>query len=399
MKRCSKCILPETHETIYFDQEGVCNICRQQEYKKDKIDWQKRKKELDELIATYKNKYIYDCIIPFSGGKDSTWTLYYLVKEYRLKPLVIQFDHGFLRPNLLENNKRTFRKLGVDFHSFTPNWHIVRKLMLQSFIEKGDFCWHCHAGIYAYPMWIAIRYKVPLIFWGETSAEYTSYYTFEQSEEVDERRFNRFVNLGITSEDMLIRINDSIDERDMLPFKYPPLTELKKINCRSVCLGSYIPWDTKKQYSIINKELGWSGDEVENVPAGYEYEKIECYMQGVRDYIKFIKRGYSRPTHLASLDIRNNRLKRDDALKIIEKIEGRRPPSLDIFLKFVGLTEEEFMKIAKSHTVSPWEFTQVNSKSGKKVKDFERWSRVGAMDKTEAKELLNRFYKRVKEKV
>ena len=271
--------------------------------------------------------------------------------------------------------------------------------MLQSFIEKGDFCWHCHAGIYAYPMWIAIRYKVPLIFWGETSAEYTSYYTFEQSEEVDERRFNRFVNLGITSEDMLIRINDSIDERDMLPFKYPPLTELKKINCRSVCLGSYIPWDTKKQYSIINKELGWSGDEVENVPAGYEYEKIECYMQGVRDYIKFIKRGYSRPTHLASLDIRNNRLKRDDALKIIEKIEGRRPPSLDIFLKFVGLTEEEFMKIAKSHTVSPWEFTQVNSKSGKKVKDFERWSRVGAMDKTEAKELLNRFYKRVKEKV
>ncbi|NBW66994.1 N-acetyl sugar amidotransferase, partial [bacterium] len=81
MKRCVKCGLPETHETISFDATGVCNICRQQEFKTDKIDWVANKKVLDGLIEEHRGKYDYDCIVPFSGGKDSTWTLYYLMKE------------------------------------------------------------------------------------------------------------------------------------------------------------------------------------------------------------------------------------------------------------------------------------------------------------------------------
>ena len=75
--------------------------------------------------------------------------------------------------------------------------------MLQSFLEKGDFCWHCHTGIFAYPMHIALKFKVPLIIWGEPSAEYTAYYSYDEPEEVDERRFNRFINIGINAEDML----------------------------------------------------------------------------------------------------------------------------------------------------------------------------------------------------
>ena len=133
MKRCSHCGLPETHETISFDNQGVCNICRQQEFKRDQIDWSANKKALDALIEEHRGKYDYDCIVPFSGGKDSTWTLYYLVKEYGIKPLVVRFDHGFMRPNLEENVKRTARKLGVDIMTFTPNWKVVQKLMLQSF--------------------------------------------------------------------------------------------------------------------------------------------------------------------------------------------------------------------------------------------------------------------------
>ena len=76
LRRCAKCVLPETHETIVFDQEGVCNICRQQEFKQSAVDWAAKKGELDELISAHKGKHDYDCIVPFSGGKDSTWTLY-----------------------------------------------------------------------------------------------------------------------------------------------------------------------------------------------------------------------------------------------------------------------------------------------------------------------------------
>jgi len=396
IRRCTKCVLPETHETIIFDKHGVCNVCRQHEYKQIAIDWDERKRKLNDIISRYKGKYDYDCIVPFSGGKDSTWTLYYLVKEYGLKPLVVRFDHGFFRPNLQKNTVKTIRKLGVDLHVFTPNWKVVQKLMLQSFLEKGDFCWHCHTGVYTYPMWVAIRQNIPLIFWGEPAAEYTAYYGYDQldEEEVDEKRFHRIVNLGITAEDMFVRLEGQVDERDLNSFRYPPLRELRRIQCRSLCLGSFIPWDVKRQARIIEEELGWKGDEVENVPPGYEYEKIECYMQGVRDYIKYIKRGYARTTHLCSLDIRNNRMDRDKAMKLVKEYEGRRPPSLNLFLDYVGLTEEQFMEIAMSHSVSPYVHDRSLTKDGKKVHDYMEWPRHENMPFDEAQHQLERWRRR-----
>lgn len=393
LKRCTKCLTPETHESITFDDQGVCSVCRQVEYKDGKIDWAQKKIELTELIESHRGKYDYDCIIPFSGGKDSTWTLYYLMKEYKIKPLVVRFDHGFLRPNLNENTISVLRNLGADFHTFTPNWKVVQKLMLQSFLEKGDFCWHCHTGIFSYPMWVALKYNVPLIFWGEPSAEYTSYYSYDQPEEVDEKRFNRFVNLGITAVDMAIRLGGNVDERDFKPYTYPPLKELRKLNYKSVCLGSYIPWDVKMQSKVIADDLGWKGDLVENVPEQYNYEKIECHMQGVRDYIKYIKRGYTRPTHLASIDIRHDRLTREEGLDMISKFEGKKPPSLEIFLEMVGLTEQEFFEIAQSHSVSPWKLNVFEQESGQKLPDFDSWTREGKMKREEAEEQLNRWKK------
>lgn len=391
MKRCAPCGLPETHETISFDNQGVCNICRQVEFKKEGIDWAAKKTELSELIETHRGKYDYDCIVPFSGGKDSTWTLYHLVKEYGVKPLVVRFDHGFFRPNLEENTKRVVRELGVDIMTFTPNWKVVQRLMLQAFLEKGDFCWHCHTGIFSYPMWIALEKKVPLIFWGEPSAEYTAYFSYDQEEQVDEKRFNRYVNLGISADDMFVRLGGTVDPRDLKPYSYPPLKDLRALNYRSVCLGSYIPWDVKTQSEIIGRELGWQGDEVENVPPQYRYEKIECYQQGVRDYIKYIKRGYSRPSHLVAIDIRNGRMTRNEGQHLIEEYEGKRPPSLDLFLQFVGLTEEEFLEIAMSHQVSPYQHDPLKTLPGSKTADFDRWSRAGAMNREVTDEMLARF--------
>ncbi len=392
LKRCSRCLLPETHETLLLDEKGICNVCRAQEVKA-KIDWNSKLIELDDLVNTYKGKYRYDCIIPFSGGKDSTWTLYYLMQRYPgLKPLVVRANHGFLRPKLRENCQKVFRKLGVDVHDFTPSWKVVQRLMLQSFIEKGDFCWHCHTGICSYPMQVAIKEKTPLIFWGEPSSEYTSYYSYDQSEEVNEERFNRTgANLGINAEDMLIRLDGLVDERDLEPFKYPPLKELRKLGFRSVCLGSYIPWDVKMQVEKIKTELSWEGDCVENVPSEYNYEKIECWMQGVRDYIKFIKRGYTRPSHLAAIDLRNKRISKEEALTMIKEFEGKRPPSLDIFLEYLGIDEQQFYTIAIGHQVSPWKFELNQVSPGEKLNDFDNWSKGDGLTPEEAKNQINKW--------
>ena len=142
---------------------------------------------------------------------------------------------------------------------------------------------------------------------------------------------------------------------------------------------------------IIKSELGWKGDQVENVPKEYDYEKIECYMQGVRDYIKYIKRGYTRPTHLASIDIRHNRISRDEGLKIIKENEGKRPPSLDLFLDFIGLTEAEFQEIAESHMISPYVHDKSVIVDGKKTTDFNKWNRNGKMGKEYAQQKLKNW--------
>jgi N-acetyl sugar amidotransferase len=368
-------MIPETHETIMFDEQGVCNICRQQEFKKDEIDWAARKQEFSALIEQYRGKYSHDCIVPFSGGKDSTFTLYHLVKEYGLKPLVVQFDHGFMRPRILENNTKTFKKLGVDVLSFRPDWKVVRQLMLESLKRKGDFCWHCHTGIFAYPMQIAVKFNIPLVIWGEPSAEYTSYYGYDEKEEVDERRFNRFVNLGITADDMQGMV-PGLQARDLEPFRYPALKELRRVGVRSICLGSYTPWDVRTQSKLIADELGWQGNDVEGVPAEYSFEKIECFMQGVRDYLKYLKRGYGRTAHLTSLDIRHGRMSREDALRLVKEHDGKRPASLDLFLESVGIDEEEFMDIAMTHIVSPWAPDLDAMEQGKPLHDHDQYNRT-----------------------
>lgn len=382
LRKCSHCGLPETYETIEFDEAGVCNICRQREFRDENIDWNARKNQLDELIEQYRGKYDYDCIVPFSGGKDSTFTLYYLVKKYKLKPLVIQFNHGFFRPNLIKNNERTFKKLGVDVLTFTPNFKVVKRLMLEALIRKGDFCWHCHTGIFSYPMHVAIKYNVPLIFWGEASSEYTAYYDYrdDKIEEVDEDRFNRFVNLGITAEDMegMISHDFDLDPRDLAPYTYPKMRDLKKLGYRSLCLGSFIPWDTKSNSKLIMDELGWQGDEVEGMPPElYKYEKIECYFQGVRDYIKYLKRGYSRVSQMIALDIRNGRITKEEADKLVATYEGKKPPSLKLFLEYLDLTEDEFNKIVSNTVVPPHKPDFDSIEEGPKTCDYNLWYREG----------------------
>ncbi len=355
MIHCTRCGLPETYETIEFDAAGVCNICRNADVRRDVIDWQQRAYDLDAIVYDYQGKHPYDCIVPFSGGKDSTYTLWYLVRTLGLKPLVVQFDHGFMRDGVKANNERTFKALGVDVLAFRPNWHLVKRVMLEALIRRGDFCWHCHTGIFAYPMQVALKEKVPLIIWGEPSSDYTAYYGPGETEEVDEARFNKFTNLGIAAEDMagMIKQDSSFDFRDLAPFVYPPRKDLAALGVRSICLGSYIPWDPVKQAELMREELGWEGAEVDGLAPRYWYEKIECGVQGVRDYIKHLKRGYGRTRQMTALDVRNGRMDLDKANGLSRLYDGVRPPILDEWLGWLGISETEFRAIVHQTVVPP----------------------------------------------
>ncbi len=386
LERCCRCTLPITWETVYFDAEGVCNICRNWDEKLHAIDWEQREKDLLGIFEQTKAKAretgsAYDCIVPYSGGKDSTYTLWAIVRRFGLKPLVVSFDHGFYRPRTLQNRQRTFRTLGVDVLSFTPNWRIVKKLMLESLIRKGDFCWHCHAGVFVYPMQIAVKHRIPLLIWGEGGGEYEAYFKFADLEETDEWKFNRRIILGMRAEDMAGFIDEDI--RDLAPFIYPTRKELAEAGVRSLPLGKFISWDVQKNVEIIKRELGWEEDEIESGYPGPTYEKIECQFTGVRDYVKFLKRGFSRLTHLTTLDIRHGRMTRDEAMAHIEKYERRKPRSLAVFLEYLGISEAEFNAIVAKHLIKPAPPCDPASLPlGEKLWDQDLWYR----EKPEAKE-------------
>jgi N-acetyl sugar amidotransferase len=373
IKRCTKCLTKETVDTITFDEFGVCSVCRQVEFKKEKIDWEARGQQLQEMIARHKGNGLYDCVVPYSGGKDSVFQLWYIVRILKLKPLVIRYNHWGYRPLMVENNTKVFKKLGVDVVEFTPNFHVVRELMLESLKRRGDFCWHCHTGIYSGVMHMAVRFETPLIFWGESTAEYHSWYTFEEMEEVDEKRFNRLMNQGMTADDMYEFLQGRVERRDLWMFDYPKRKDLIKLKVESICLGNYIEWNTRANVEIIKRELDWKGQAVEGVPPQYDYEKIECTFQGMRDYAKYFKRGYGRTNHLATIDIRNGVLDREEALALEEKYDGKRPASLDWFLNILQISEAEFYEILEKHQVHPWRFDLNQVQKGTHLPDMPLW--------------------------
>jgi hypothetical protein len=170
---------------------------------------------------------------------------------------------------------------------------------------------------------------------------------------------------------------DPVDKRDLYPYTYPKLADLKKMDYYSVCLGSFIPWDYKANTKIIMEELGWTGDVLEGVPDSInkEFAKIECWMQGTRDYIKYLKRGYSRVTQLTNFEIRNDRMSTAEAQEWIDNFEGRKPQSLKIFLEYMGITEDEFNNTIKKFVVPPFAPDFENIKEGEKVHDMDEWYR------------------------
>lgn len=378
MRYCTKCITPDTAATIEFDSNGVCNVCRQAKIKHEVIDWNARRKALEEIASKYRNKAQYDCILPFSGGKDSTFQLWFVVTQLKLRPLVVRYNHWGYRPLVAENNARTFKKLGVDVLEFSSNFQVVKKLMLASLKERGDFCWHCHMGVFAHTMQVAVRYNIPLIIWGEAEAEYRGEHDPSAMEEFDEALFRKEVDMGadITAEKMYELLNGEVDQRDLMPFVFPSKEELDKVGVKAIYLGNYIKWHTKKQVEIIKKELGWMGQEVEGIPPQYDYEKIECRWQGERDYCKYIKRGHGRTNFLASIDIRNGEMDRDTAMRLAEEYDGKRPASLDDFLNIIGISEEEFEKIVLSNKIVDWGFEHSKTQIGKELPDMKDWDKT-----------------------
>jgi N-acetyl sugar amidotransferase len=349
MKRCTRCVMPETWPGITFDKEGVCSLCRQAE-KKVEIDWAERQRWLREILQEYKeyarsrgNKY--DCIVGYSGGKDTAYTLWAAVKKCGMKPLVVTFDHGFpLSPEAEWNLMEIPKKLDCDHLRFTLGNGLRNALCLKGSEVSGDFCWHCHNGVGALPARISKQWDIPLQIWGEPSAEYQTFgaYKYEDLEEQDKEHFEKIFQAGVTPEMVLPPGYGLVD---LLPMTWPE----GEFPLKAIYLGNYEPWGQREHVEIITRALGWKHYPTEGTYV--DWDKVDCPFEPVRDWQKFIKRGLGRTTFQASKDIRDGLMSREEGLRLVEQLDGKRPAALDVFLKEVGMTEEEFEQITRKHIV------------------------------------------------
>lgn len=345
LQYCVRCCMPETTEGIKFDEMGICQACQSAEQKMH-IDWVKREKKLRKILMQYKSRSgeNYDCIVPISGGKDSTFQLHVLVKVYKMKPLAVTFSHNWYTETGKKNLENCLEKFNVDHIMFTPNRDLVQRLARESLIKIGDACWHCHAGVGAFPLQVAVRFNIPLLVWGESIAEVSGRATHENPVHKYDREYFIKVSAKIYPYDM---VSDKISRKDIYPFQFPTPDDIRRVGIFGLHLGDYIFWDDERQVEFIKKEYGWREDYVEGTYK--RYKSVECIMSGVHDFTKFIKRGYGRATDHASQDVRFGLLTREEAFKLIKKYDPKKPKALKYYLKITGFSEKEFMDIMKSH--------------------------------------------------
>jgi len=177
MKRCKKCVLPETFLGIKFNDEGICNFCLNF---KGEVDLIRKKKEyrqkFEKLIKKYKGKSSYDALMSYSGGKDSTYVLYILKNSYNLNTLAVTFDNGFLPEQTLKNIRNIVENLGTDHIFFKPNFNLLKKIFNEcaqrnifsslTLSRASTICTACMALVKFSALRLALEKSIPFIVFG-----------------------------------------------------------------------------------------------------------------------------------------------------------------------------------------------------------------------------------------
>jgi len=349
---CKKCLFPDSKPDLCFDSEGVCDACRTAERKHgdddSSIDWGNRAALFDDIIADAQNKANgwYDCIVPVSGGKDSTWQVYAMKKIHNMNPLAITFDQ-FDQTETGENNLDILRSIGVDHIHFTLNPNIVRSLVKKGFEIVGDPYWVNHVGIFTIPFHFATRFNIPLVVFGENPQfEYGGPEASRDNMIMDKRWRQEFGGMrGLREEDM---VDLDISINDLRALQYPSDDMVREAGVKGVFYGNYFKWDANIHTDLI-KKLGWSA--LPKPPAGswVDYENCDMRYIDIRERIKYLKYGYGRATDQLNIELRHDRITRDDALAIAKKIDGEvDEENVKSFCEYLGLSISDYNLIIDS---------------------------------------------------
>lgn len=349
LRRCSKCLLPETFPFISFDSEGVCDYCRN--YRK--LNYLGEKK-LEELVENYRKPGDSpDVIVGFSGGRDSSYCLYYVKEVLKMKPLAYSYDWGMLTDLARRNQARLCGKLGIEHILISAD--IKRK---RSYIKKNVEAWLRKPHLGTVPLFMAgdkqyfyyanklmEEYKIKLIFFGENLLETTFFkYGFCGVEP----HFNKEKSFTLSTRGKLKLLwfytkqylsNPKYLNRSLfdglgayLSFYFIPHNYVN--------IYKYIEWDEDKIVNILRREFDW-----ETSPDTHSTWRIGDGTASFYNYIYYVVAGFSEFDTFRSNQVREGIINREEALAIVDEENKPRFESIKWYLDTIGLDFERTLEI------------------------------------------------------
>jgi len=361
---CKRCVMsnqrpssyPEFKHTparitpaLHIDEDGVCDACRYAQ-KKENIDWEKREQELVKLCDKYRRTDgYYDCIIPGSGGKDSVYAAYLLKYKYEMNPLTVTWpplmytDYGY------QNFRNWIEIGGFDNVTFNQNGRahrLLTKLSIENLLHPFQTF---ILGQKNLAPKMALKFNVPLIFFGEPEAEYgnpiaetstslrdKSYYAMQD--------FSEIYLGGVSVPELMGRYGLSLNELNAyFPANYQ---ELEQSDIQVHYLGYYVKWTPQEAYYFATEKTGFKARPFRTQGTYSKYNSIDDKIDDLHYYTTHIKFGLGRASYDSSQEIRNKHLVRDEGVALVKRFDGEFPDKyFKEVIEFIDLDPDYFIQL------------------------------------------------------
>jgi N-acetyl sugar amidotransferase len=348
VRHCTRCIMPDTRPRVVFDAEGVCNACHNAD-EKNRIDWDGRRAEFARLIEPYRSTDgRWDCIVPWSGGKDSSTIAFRLKHEFGMNPLLVTFSP--LIPNEVGNaNREALIQNGFDHVFCRPSQKVMRHFSRRFFIERGNPKVAWDAGINATPVALAVATGIPLVFYAEHGeSEYGGRVLREESKRI--RDVTEVIEHQI-GDDPMNWVDEVVSAGDLNPYRYPATEDLARVNVKALYFAYFFRWSMADNFDFIRQRIPFATHPLGRTPGTFtSFDSLDDKSDNLYYYMQYIKFGFGRAVRDACRFIQNGRMTREEALEVARRFDGEFPEEhLDDMLDYMRMTRAEFATVVDRH--------------------------------------------------
>ncbi len=335
--------------TTFIDKNRISDPWKFSRLKK-KIDWQKREKQLLTLLEKYRsNNSNYDCVVPGSGGKDSCYAAHILKYKYGMNPLTVTWP-PILYTKYGYKNFKNWLSTGK-FENITPrrDKDTLRELTKLSVLNLMHPFQTFMMGQKYFPVKIALKYKIPLVFYGENEAEHGNSFkdnfapTRDLSYFYSEEKEDNFYFGGLNLKKIIKKGIKYKNLKQYFPIMKNNLNSKSKLNVQY--LGYYINWIPQEAYYYSVNNCNFRARPFRSEGTYSKYNSIDDKIDDLHYYTTFIKFGIGRATYDVSQEIRNDHLTTKEGKMLIKKYDGEIPKIYtDEILDYLNIKKSKFFQ-------------------------------------------------------